>query len=66
VLPAYLEAHRDMFEGGAVEKGKLTNKVKGLVLIEPEEEDQVMSMTDVVERCCKVLYQFVSAEGLRA
>jgi nicotinamide/nicotinate riboside kinase len=63
VLPAYLDAHREIFEDGDVENGGLTNKVKGLVLIEPEREDKEMSMTDIVERCCQELYQFVMAEG---
>jgi len=62
VLPAYLCAHRDIFEGADVERGDLTNKVKGLVLIEPEKEDQAMSMTDIVNRCCEELYQFASVE----
>jgi nicotinamide/nicotinate riboside kinase len=51
-----------MFEGGDVEKGDLTSKVKGLILIEPEKKDQVMSMSDIVERCCEELHQFVSTE----
>ncbi|KAG0702970.1 hypothetical protein DFH29DRAFT_1044387 [Suillus ampliporus] len=63
VLPAYLDAHREIFEGGDVENGDLTSKVKGLVLIEAEKEGQVMSMTDVVERCCQELHQLVKAEG---
>ncbi|KAG1799849.1 uncharacterized protein HD556DRAFT_1430558 [Suillus plorans] len=62
VLPAYLDAHREIFEGGDVENGSLTNKVEGLVLIEPEKEDKEMSMTDIVERCCQELYQLVRAE----
>lgn len=62
MLPAYLDAHREMFEGGDVEKGDLTSKVKGLILIEPEKKDQVMSMSDIVERCCEELHQFVSTE----
>ncbi|KAG1847360.1 hypothetical protein DFJ58DRAFT_798162 [Suillus subalutaceus] len=63
VLPAYLDAHHEIFEGGDVENGGLTNKVKGLVLIESEKEDKEMSMTNMVERCCQELYQFVIAEG---
>ncbi|KAG2153639.1 uncharacterized protein EDB93DRAFT_1133879 [Suillus bovinus] len=63
VLPAYLDAHREIFEGGDVENGGLTNKVEGLVLIEPEKEGKEMSMTDIVERCCQELYQLVRAEG---
>jgi nicotinamide/nicotinate riboside kinase len=63
VLPAYLDAHREIFEDGDVENGGLTNKVKGLVLIEPERENKEMSMTDIVERCCQELYQFVVPEG---
>lgn len=62
VLPAYLDAHREIFEGGDVENGGLTNKVEGLILIEPEKEDKEMSMTDIVERCCRELYQLVRAE----
>lgn len=63
MLPAYLDAHREIFEDGDVEKGDLTSKMKGLVLIEPEKEGQAMSMTDIVERCCEELHQFVNAEG---
>ncbi|KAG2358907.1 hypothetical protein BDR07DRAFT_1293527 [Suillus spraguei] len=63
VLPAYLDAYREMFESGDVENGDLTNKVEGLVLIEPEKEGKRMSMTDIVERCCQELYKLVRAEG---
>ncbi|KAF9233488.1 P-loop containing nucleoside triphosphate hydrolase protein [Melanogaster broomeanus] len=65
VYPAYVEAHQEMFENGDVENGKPTGeKVQGLVIMEPvkkegeeeeEEEEGVMSMNDMVRRCCEVL-----------
>jgi nicotinamide/nicotinate riboside kinase len=54
VYPAYLEAHSQIFEGGDVEKGQPTGqKVRDLVLI----EGLAMEMSDVVEKCCKVLIE---------
>jgi len=58
VYPAYVEAHQEMFENGDVENGKPTGeKVQGLVIMEPvkKEEEEVMSMNDMVRRCCEVL-----------
>jgi nicotinamide/nicotinate riboside kinase len=51
VYPAYVEAHKDVFENGDVEHGKPTNKVEGLVLL----ESLNISMNEAVERCCEVI-----------
>lgn len=51
VYPAYLDAHKDIFVDGDVERGPLTSTVGGLILIEGLE----LSMSDAVERCCSVL-----------
>jgi len=52
VYPAYILAHAELFEDADVESGKLTGKkVENLVLIEGLE----MAMSDVVEKCCKIL-----------
>jgi len=57
---AYVEAHSDLFEGGDVENGKLTGqKVRNLVLIEGLE----MEMSDIVDKCCKILIGQVPVEG---
>jgi len=57
--PAYVEAHKDMFENGDVEHGKLTGeKVPGLVLIEPEKEGGKLGMDDIVRVCCDALSNF--------
>lgn len=52
VYPAYVAAHAKLFEGGDVEGGEQSGKkVENLVLIDGLE----MTMSDVVEKCCKVL-----------
>ncbi|PPQ96821.1 hypothetical protein CVT26_006222 [Gymnopilus dilepis] len=51
VYPAYVEAHKDLFEGGDVEHGKPTNKIKDLTLLESLD----ISMTEAVDRCCRVI-----------
>ncbi|KAF8549029.1 P-loop containing nucleoside triphosphate hydrolase protein [Imleria badia] len=53
VYPGYLEAHRDMFENGDVENGKLTGQ-----------RGAEMSIDDIVGRCCDVLGDY--AHGLDA
>ncbi|KAJ7668469.1 hypothetical protein DFH06DRAFT_1181813 [Mycena polygramma] len=55
VYPAYVDANRDVFEGGDVEKGAPTSKVEGLVLLESLE----MSMGDAVSRSCEVISAFL-------
>lgn len=55
VYPAYVEAHRDIFENGDVENGKPTgNIVPGLVVIEPVKKGEEMSVEDIVRHCCDV------------
>jgi nicotinamide/nicotinate riboside kinase len=56
VYPAFVEAHSEIFEGGDVENGEPTGKKAGdLVLIKGLE----MEMSDVVEKCCKILIEEV-------
>ncbi|PPQ98383.1 hypothetical protein CVT24_004062 [Panaeolus cyanescens] len=55
VYPAYLEAHREVFENGDVHNGNPTKKVEGLILL----ESLNISMTDAVERCCGMLKDYV-------
>lgn len=50
VYPAYVAAHAELFEGGDTEHGKPEN-VENLVVIDGLE----MSMSDIVEKCCKIL-----------
>ncbi|KAJ7039171.1 P-loop containing nucleoside triphosphate hydrolase protein [Mycena alexandri] len=57
VYPAYVDANRDVFEDGDVEKGAPTGKVAGLVLLESLE----MSMGDAVDRSCEVVAGFLDA-----
>jgi len=60
VYPAYLDAHRDLFEGGDVQRGKPTgNKLEDLVVIEGLE----MSMGDMVELCCRILLSEAKEKG---
>lgn len=51
VYPAYIEANKDVFENGDVEKGKPTGKVEGLILLESLD----ISMSEAVDRCCQVI-----------
>lgn len=51
MYPAFVDAHRDVFENGDVDNGKPGPKVEGLVLLESLE----MGMGEAVERCCGVL-----------
>ncbi|KAH7888434.1 hypothetical protein F5I97DRAFT_1852647 [Phlebopus sp. FC_14] len=63
VYPAYLEAHKDIFEGGNVETGKLNEeKVKDLMVL----ENAQMDTTDVVAVCCEKLKAFVSKSEVTA
>jgi nicotinamide/nicotinate riboside kinase len=53
VYPAYVAAHAELFEGGDIESGKPSGrKVENLVLIDGLD----MEMSDVVEKCCKMLF----------
>ncbi|KAF9219557.1 P-loop containing nucleoside triphosphate hydrolase protein [Gyrodon lividus] len=58
--PAYVEAHQDMFENGDVENGNPTSeKMQGLVVMEPVRKGAELSMEDMVRKCCEVLSNFV-------
>ncbi|KAJ7502854.1 P-loop containing nucleoside triphosphate hydrolase protein, partial [Mycena galericulata] len=56
VYPAYVDANREVFENGDVEKGAATGKVKDLVLLESLE----MRMGDAVDRSCEVISRFIA------
>ncbi|KAG5734515.1 Nicotinamide riboside kinase [Termitomyces sp. T112] len=51
VYPAYVDAHRDVFIGGDVEKGLPGEKVKGMMVINSME----LSMSEAVSQVCGVL-----------
>ena len=53
--PAYVRAHEGMLEGGDVEHGRPTEKVRDLVLIEGLEK----SMDEVIDVVCEKLVQTV-------
>jgi len=50
VWPAYVSAHKHMFESGDVESGKPTrDAVHGMLILENEK----LTTTDVVNQCCE-------------
>ena len=51
MYPAYVDAHKAVFENEDVEHGKPTNKVEGLILLDTLD----ITMTDAVEKCCEVI-----------
>jgi nicotinamide/nicotinate riboside kinase len=51
VYPAYIDAHREVFQSGDVENGEPGTRVEGLIVLESVK----MEMNDVVKRCCEVL-----------
>ncbi|KAK2467856.1 hypothetical protein APHAL10511_000151 [Amanita phalloides] len=55
VYPAYVDAHRDMLEGGDVERGKPSGKVDGLILLDM----LTMAMDEAVDRCCTALTEAI-------
>ncbi|KAF5385768.1 hypothetical protein D9615_002339 [Tricholomella constricta] len=55
VYPAYVDAHREVFIDGDVEKGMAGDKVQGLILL----ESLKMKMSDAVSRVCRVLEEVV-------
>lgn len=57
VYPAYVDAHRDMFENGDVEGGKQTGKIDGLVPIDMLH----VTMDEAVDQCCTVIREKVGA-----
>jgi nicotinamide/nicotinate riboside kinase len=52
VWPAYVDAHKHIFENGDVERGKST-VIENLVLLEALD----ISMTEEVELCCQVIHR---------
>jgi len=59
VYPAYLDANRDVFENGDVESGAPSQKVDGLVLLEP----LTMTVADAVSRSCEVISGFLESSA---
>ncbi|KAI6111269.1 hypothetical protein F5141DRAFT_1113597 [Pisolithus sp. B1] len=56
--PGYVAAHKDMFENGDVESGRPTgDRTRGMVVLENEK----MSTTEVVDRCCKEIAALLRA-----
>jgi nicotinamide/nicotinate riboside kinase len=55
VYPAYIDAHREVFQSGDVENGEPGSRVEGLIVLESVK----MEMNDVVKRCCEVLKEVV-------
>lgn len=55
VWPAYVRAHKDLLEGGDLEHGKASEKVKDLILVEGLEQ----TMGEVVDRVCEQLVRTV-------
>ena len=53
VYPAYVDAHKELFEDGDVENGKL-NKSGEEIKLEMIEGLKV-PMVDIIERCCRLL-----------
>lgn len=51
MYPAYVEAHKDVFEDRDVEAGAPGAKVERLIVLETLK----MSMGEAVEECCEVL-----------
>lgn len=49
--PAYIKAHRELFQGGDVERGPLTGRVPGMHVLEAEG----LSMTEVFEQACEII-----------
>ncbi|KAG6821014.1 hypothetical protein H0H93_007904 [Arthromyces matolae] len=51
VYPAYVEAHRDVFINGDIEKGQPGDKVKGLIVLNSLD----ISMTEAVSDVCRIV-----------
>ncbi|PWN50598.1 P-loop containing nucleoside triphosphate hydrolase protein [Violaceomyces palustris] len=76
VWPAYVEAHKKVFEAGDVEKGRVvvapprgqSNEERGgpirdLVLISNQSSDEEMSMEEMVESACQAIWETLSRGG---
>lgn len=57
VWPAYVKAHRDMLEGGDLDHGKASSKVKDLILIDGLDQ----SMSEMMDRVCEQLVKSVQS-----
>ncbi|GAA5849334.1 hypothetical protein JCM5353_006741 [Sporobolomyces roseus] len=58
VWPAYLKAHRPLFESGQVESGPIDkNAISGVTVLEAKE----LSMDEMVERALREIYEGVSS-----
>ncbi|TFK74547.1 P-loop containing nucleoside triphosphate hydrolase protein [Pluteus cervinus] len=57
IYPAYVDANREVFIDGDVEKGQATGKVENLLVIESQE----LSMAEIVERSCTELHRAATA-----
>jgi nicotinamide/nicotinate riboside kinase len=58
VWPAYLSAHRPIFENGNIETGPIdAAKISGVTVLEASE----MGMEEMVERACGLIYEYVSS-----
>ncbi|KAI0076154.1 P-loop containing nucleoside triphosphate hydrolase protein [Panus rudis PR-1116 ss-1] len=55
VWPAYVAAHKDIFENGDVEHGKPNGKVPGLLVFDALET----SVNDMIEKVCEILVKVV-------
>lgn len=56
VWPAYLKAHRPLFESGQVESGPIDkNAISGVTVLEAKE----LSMDEMVERALREIYEGV-------
>lgn len=62
VWPAYLKAHRPLFQNGDVEKGAIdTNVISGVELLEAGE----LGMEAMLSKSCETIYRFIE-EGKTA
>lgn len=57
VWPAYVKAHKDLIEGGELEHGQPSGKVKDLILVDGMDQ----SIGEVVDRVCEQLVKAVQS-----
>jgi len=57
VYPAYVSAHKGLFEGGDVENGSLTAEAKSCLLLL---EGQKMSMQELLDNSCQAILRTIS------
>ncbi|KAK4704895.1 hypothetical protein P7C70_g1314, partial [Phenoliferia sp. Uapishka_3] len=58
VWPAYISAHRAIFEGGDVEDGAPNDAIEGLVVLEASQ----LGMEEMVKRTCETVYARLKSE----